>query len=130
MKTQRPFAHQDGSKTPAPAKPVHDLLAPHALASQLANLDSEIASTKSFAGELDDIGSEAYLAAAGLLGDTRGVLLALQAPPVNATVVAMHALPPSEAAIIAQVAVALLDAGSKRPKLILELRAALDRVTP
>ena len=77
-----------------------------------------------------------YHAVQRAVGDNAGLeaacftISSLLEPVIQTTLQALYKLQPSEAAMVNQVAVALIDAGSKRPKLIAELRAALDRVTP
>lgn len=53
----------------------------------------------------------------------------LQEPSINAVVSTMAGLPAAEAAILGDVATALLGAGRRRPKLILALRIAIESVS-
>lgn len=58
------------------------------------------------------------------------ILRLLQEPAINSAVVALATVKPSgDAAIIAEVCVALMQAGTKRPKLLLALRLAAEAVS-
>lgn len=53
----------------------------------------------------------------------------LQQPSINAVVATMAELPEADAAILGDVATALLGAGRRRPRLILALRSAMESVS-
>ena len=114
METQRPFVHQNGTTSPPVAPTIGDLLAVSFLERSIRFLNK---------GSAIDTKHEQMVSIAALLRW-------LQTPVINTTLGALQALAPSEQAMLNQVALALFDAGSKRPRLIAEIRAALDRVTP
>ncbi len=64
-----------------------------------------------------------------ILKEAHRTLETLRQPVIHTTLDAMHKLEQWEAAIVNRLAVALLDAGTKRPKLIAEVRAAMDKVS-
>jgi len=64
---------------------------------------------------------------AQLLEQTVELLSWLKQPGINTTLGAMLALKPSEAAIVNDVALAMFAAGPRRPKVMAEFRALLER---
>jgi hypothetical protein len=108
--TQQPFVQQHGAPPRRPT--IGDLLTP-------ASIDRGI--------RLLARGS-AVTPKAAIMADTAELLAWLKQPSINTTLAALFHLQPSEADIVNQVAIALLHAGKKRPRLIAELRAALDAV--
>lgn len=99
---QKPFVHRDGSATPPVATDWQRLLTPDALKRQIR----ETRSTRS--------------------PDAERTLQLLLQPPINATVATMTELEPVPQAVVSSVAIALARAGTRRHRLLLELRAVLE----
>jgi hypothetical protein len=128
---QTPFVHQDGTTTPADVMQLGKLLIPHSLAGQVGALDDQIHYCEVGLGALrEDGGDPAQIDAEQEIIDelkrARSVLLELQAPTLNAAASAIVLLPPADAALIGEIATAILGAGNRRPKLLLALRAAME----
>lgn len=129
---QKAFIASDGTLSPPENLTVDQLLASGVLKGQIDELVRErIMRGRLYPGWVANKRLDADAAAQQLLhlGRAEKTLRLLQEPVVNATLCAMKALAPEHQAALNQVALALLDAGTRRPKLVLELRAAMDAVT-
>lgn len=109
---QEPFTHEDGGTTPPAVTPTK--LSP----AWLANLSLRVAAAP-LAEPIEEWRSQPY-------ADILTLLEFMRQPAVNATTQAFVALEPAEAAIVTDVATALLAAGPKRAKLIRALRDVLE----
>ena len=118
--TQEPFIHENGKTLPRRPRPGE--LTSH----RLGGLVNELGRLRQAAGQGDprlaDARREPYDLAIG-------VIAMLREPGFNSAAIAFAALPPADAAILSDVAAALLDAGTKRPKLLLQLRAAMESLS-
>lgn len=108
---QAPFAHQDGSVSPRRGAPSLRLLSSISLERQIRAITG--------AAAFEDAG----------LDRATETLQLLREPGINAVVTAMASMPEADAAILGDVATALLAADRRRPRLILALRAALESVS-
>jgi|GEM_PF-858472 len=127
---QKPFVHQDGSTTPAPGRtPAAKLLAPGALASQVRELQRELAMRERlYPGWI--AGGRLKQGSAGdqlrTLGQAIKSLQLLQEPSLNATVTAMKSLTPDMQALVSDIALELATPSLGRQNLANDLRKRLE----
>lgn len=126
---QKPFITREGRLTGLPSLTPAELLTPPCLATQLAELMRErdlrgrmypgwISS-----GRLDD---DKAIEQLKRLERAMQTLELLGKPAVNATASAVASLPPADAAILVDIASALLADAKSRPRLILALGSVLE----
>lgn len=113
---QKPFVHQDGTATPTAAASPGELLRP----ARLKRLAHEMA----FVAQAD------LTAGQRLTADVAGEILdLLQDPSLNTTMTALVALEPGDRALVSDVATMLLTAGNRRHRVVVELRALLEKLS-
>lgn len=115
---QQPFIHQNN-------QPVIDRPHPGALtAHALGRLVNALGELRDSAGRGDPRLADARREP---FDQAIAALTMLREPGLNSAVVAYASLPPQDAAILGDVGAALIDAGTRRPKLLLLLRAELEK---
>lgn len=129
---QKPYITRGGKLSTEGRTSADKLLAPYALKSQIGELAREQQMRgRLYPGWIENgrLDEDRGIEQLRLLGRAIESLQLLQEPSINATIAAMKTLTPAEQAVMASIAATLMDAGTKRPKVLLALRTAAETVT-
>lgn len=127
---QKPFVHEDGTSTPAPGRtPAGKLLTTFALKQQVNELEREKAMRERLypgwirAGRLNPATADLQL---DTLGRAIETLQLFQEPRINALVLGMKALTPTEQTLVADIVLAIATPGIGRQQLMNDLRKRIE----
>jgi hypothetical protein len=129
---QKPFITRGGKLSTLGVEPPAELLAPIALSGQIAELRREQELRGSlYPGWVENKRLEEPRAHEQLRLLERAIqsLGILQEPQVNAAVMAMKSFSTADSTLVSDVIVALITVGTRRPRLMLALRSALESVS-
>src|SRR5690348_6661613 len=129
---QKPYITRDGKLSTEGRTSADKLLAPHALKSQIGELAREQQMRgRLYPGWIENGRLNEDNAIDQLRQLSRAIesLQLLQEPSINSAITAMKTLTPAEQAVVAAIAATLMDAGTKRPKVLLALRTAAETMS-